>query len=898
MVIRYARTASLPPLDRRFGLRGFHVGFSVRFEALDVRIRESPVKSRKPRNRPESKSSPKQAQKPRPPKDAVVPSIASDNPSRTPIRGKRLLLFRIMTLVLVPLVLLGGLELGLRLAGFGYPTHFFLPGRLNGERVMHDNQLFGRRFFPPAVARTTRPVVFSQTKPPHTCRIFVFGESAAFGDPSPGFGLPRVLEVLLRNRYPNVRFEVINVAMTAINSNVILPIARDCAGEHGDVWVIYMGNNEVVGPYGGGTVFGPQVPSLGFIRASISVNATRIGQLLSSFRAWLVGTKSHQSPNVSLELFLNYKLRRDDPRMAKVYAHFAQNLADILQTGIESGAKVVVSTVASNLKDCAPFASLHRPTLSAAEQSEWDRLYQAGIKSEQAGQLSEAEKAYDAAARIDDQYAELQFREARALWNSGDFADSFRHYTLARDYDALRFRADSQINDILRQSCSNRLDQGVAFVDGNEVVAQHSPHGVPGEELLYEHVHLTFTGNYWLARALAEQITGTLKPAVLNGQVPAAGDWLSEEECSAQLGLNDWDRYQTLGILRQRLEGAPFTLQLNNAEQYGRIQKQITECRSLLSGQRMQASIERCQNALSLSPKDWVLHQKLAQLLEQSPDKAQQARAIEEWRQVIALVPHYPEAHYDLGVLLEQAGQPQEAEMQLRLALKLKGGSHPNALNALGRVLAAQNRLAEAVAQYEKALELKPTFPDALANLGEALNRLGRKAEAKARFEQAMQLAPGNSNVAVNLGQLLDEHGELSEALVRDTEAVREDPNNAVAHFDLAQCLRLMGRSFEAQQEYAEALRLDPDYADAHSQLAMELAKTGKEKEAFGHFLEAVRLKPDSAVAHKNLGVALARQRRFAEAVAQFEEALRLDPSDAGAQKFLDAARRSQAAAK
>jgi tetratricopeptide (TPR) repeat protein len=803
-----------------------------------------------------------------------------------------------MTLVLVPLVVLGGLELGLRLVGFGYPTHFFLPERLNGERMMHDNQLFGWRFFPPAVARTTRPVVFSQIKPPQTCRIFVFGESAAFGDPSPAFGLPRVLEVILRNRYPNLHFEIINVAMTAINSNVILPIARDCAQENGDVWVIYMGNNEVVGPYGGGTVFGPQVPSLGFIRASISLNATRIGQLLSSFRASLFDAKSRQSPNVSLELFLNYKLRRDDPRMAKVYAHFAQNLEDILQTGIKSGAKVFVSSVASNLKDCGPFASLHRTNLSAAEQSEWDRLYQAGIKSEQAGQLSEAEKAYAAAARIDDQWAELQFRQARVLWNSGDFNGSLSHYVLARDYDALRFRADSRFNDVLRQTCSNRFDQGVAFVNGNEVIAQHSPHGVPGEELLYEHVHLTFTGNYWLARALAEQITGTLKPAVLNGQVPAGGDWVSEEECSTQLGLNDWDRYQTLGILLQRLEGAPFTLQLNNAEQSGRIQKQINEYRNLLSGQRMQANIERCQHALSLNPKDWVLHQKLAQILEQFADKAQQARAIEEWRQVIALVPHYPEPHYELGVLLDQAGRPQESETQLRLALKLKSGIYPNALNVMGRVSAEQNRLAEAVVQYERALELKPNFPDALANLGEALNRLGRKEEAKARFEQAMQLAPGNSNVAVNLGQLLDEHGELSAALIRDTEAVRADPNNAVAHFDLAQCLRVMGRSSEAQREYAEALRLDPDYADAHSQLAMELAKSGKEKEAFGHFLEAVRLKPDSAVAHKNLGVALARQRRFEEAVSQFEEALRLDPSDAGAQKFLDAARRSQAAGK
>ncbi len=46
-----------------------------------------------------------------------------------------------------------------------------------------------------------------------------------------------------------------------------------------DIWVIYMGNNEVVGPFGAGTVFGRQVPPLPLIRASLALKTTRIGQL-------------------------------------------------------------------------------------------------------------------------------------------------------------------------------------------------------------------------------------------------------------------------------------------------------------------------------------------------------------------------------------------------------------------------------------------------------------------------------------------------------------------------------------------------------------------------------------------------------------------------------------------
>jgi hypothetical protein len=122
----------------------------------------------------------------------------------------------------------------------------------------------------------------AQSQTADTIRVFVFGESAAYGDPQPEFGLCRVLEALLDGRYPDKHFEVINTAMTAINSHVILPIARDCAAQNGDFWVIYMGNNEVVGPYGSGTVFGPQAANLALVRAGVAFKATRIGQALGN----------------------------------------------------------------------------------------------------------------------------------------------------------------------------------------------------------------------------------------------------------------------------------------------------------------------------------------------------------------------------------------------------------------------------------------------------------------------------------------------------------------------------------------------------------------------------------------------------------------------------------------
>ncbi len=176
--------------------------------------------------------------------------------AKVPVSKRHLWLMRIAAMVLVPLIVLGGLEFGLRLGGYGYNTGFFQQIKIKGHPFYVPNEKFSYRFFPPALARTAIPIRFAAEKATNTYRIFLFGESAAEGDPDPSYGVGRYLQVLLRERFPEARFEVVCVAITAIDSNVILPIARECARHQGDLWVIYMGNNEMVGPFGAETTYG------------------------------------------------------------------------------------------------------------------------------------------------------------------------------------------------------------------------------------------------------------------------------------------------------------------------------------------------------------------------------------------------------------------------------------------------------------------------------------------------------------------------------------------------------------------------------------------------------------------------------------------------------------------
>jgi tetratricopeptide (TPR) repeat protein len=357
-----------------------------------------------------------------------------------------------------------------------------------------------------------------------------------------------------------MKFEVVNTGSVAINSHVLLPIAEGLSKQRPDVFIIYSGNNEIVGPYGPGTALTSSGMSLPVIRTSIFVRSTRIGQLLTK-----VGTQKKEWGG--MEMFLDKQVRESSPLMRYSYENFEKNLRDTVEVARRSGARVIVSTVATNLKDCGPFSSLHREDLGPDELRSWSALVQQGMDLESVRSYAEALKAYLAAAKIDDQYADLEFRIARSLWMLGEYAGAKEHFLRARDLDTLRFRADSKINDINRSVASS--SPGAELVDADAIFSKESPNGIIGSDLVYEHVHMTPRGNYLLARAMFFQIASKLAPeaahAVTESDVP------SEAECEQLLAFTSHDRSRIATEMLERLQKPPFTNQLNHSDQVLRL---------------------------------------------------------------------------------------------------------------------------------------------------------------------------------------------------------------------------------------------------------------------------------------------------------------------------------------
>ena len=80
-------------------------------------------------------------------------------------------IFSLVAFVILPSALLGALELGLRIGGYGYPTTFFKHIKKINEDFLVENDKFGLRFFPPALARSPAPVIMNARKPAGTLEL-------------------------------------------------------------------------------------------------------------------------------------------------------------------------------------------------------------------------------------------------------------------------------------------------------------------------------------------------------------------------------------------------------------------------------------------------------------------------------------------------------------------------------------------------------------------------------------------------------------------------------------------------------------------------------------------------------------------------------------------------------
>ena len=696
-------------------------------------------------------------------------------------------------IILFPLAALALVEGILRLSGYGFCPDVVMQCEANNEKVFHCNGKFGWRFFPPRIARAFPPFTFPVKKGASTCRIFVVGSSAAMGDPEPAFSFWRMLYIQLCARYPNAKFEVIPVAMAAINSPVCREIVRECARHEPDLFVIYMGNNEVVGPYGPGTVFTPVFGICSLIRLAIAFSSTRIGQLSTA----ILSSYSHSSHGKiwkGLEMFLDNPVRAGDPRLSAVYRNFGQNLKAMRRDALRSGAAVMLCTVGSNLKDNPPFGSLHRPGMSREELGRWNENYQKGRVSEESGRTDSALGWYRSALALDSSYADLQFCLGNCFLLKGDSSEAARRYILARDLDVFRFRADDSINAIIRSVAAiPEKRRRVVLCDAKDAFDSASPGRIAGKEMFLEHVHMTFKGSYVLAGTLCAQMQAVLPEWIRNSAIKR-GTLLTKRECRTRMAYSEWERHEILKrLLDTRVSRLPYTRQLGNDMRHRALAGEAQALAAQLTPDALQGMDTSLQETVATYPDDPWLHWRYARFL--SLGLNDQNRAGEHYRIVLGYFPRYADVY---AALAETYGMRNDMDGAIIYARKALYYAPYNvyARYNLGFALMCKKKNEEAVRQLRIAIECEPCFESASIDLGLCFAFQGKLDDAAAAYRNGLRCKPESEDLRLGLAGVLLLQKHMDDARREIDTTLRYNPQSVRAH-NLLQSVSGMPRTME-----------------------------------------------------------------------------------------------------
>lgn len=382
--------------------------------------------------------------------------------------GKKFPKWFYAVLVSLPVIFLIIIEFFLRIINYGYNFDQWVDV---GEGKYVINPDIGRKYFTGGDFNpTTSEDYFDIQKRTNSFRVFVLGESSAEGFPySPMGSFSRYIRRRLELVYPNTPIEVVNLGMTAVNSYTLLDLLPGVLDQKPDLILIYTGHNEYYGALGVGSVqsYGS---SRSVINLMLYLYKFKTTQLVRNAIQWVLSLFS--SGNKKLSGTLMSRIAKDkyillnSEKYNAGHTQFKENFTDILRLIKGKRVPIILGRLVSNLKDQKPFISANTPGYKNADQ-----VYEEAIDVLKNNNI------------------------AKPVYRTGRADSLFR---LAKDLDALRFRAPEEINKIIDDLGK---EFQVATVPIDSIFDYASPGGIVGDNLIVDHLHPNVKGYQLIGKA-------------------------------------------------------------------------------------------------------------------------------------------------------------------------------------------------------------------------------------------------------------------------------------------------------------------------------------------------------------------------------------------------------------
>ncbi len=625
--------------------------------------------------------------------------------------GRKRLFFTLFTL-LFPFVVLFLLEMSLRFFAPSLDAPLVREAAADTARMFQVNRAYLERYFPadaPMVPEL-KPSLIRERKGKGTFRVFCIGESSMFGTPYElSATIPALVRKQLRHLFPAEEIEVVNFGASAINSNVIADMAPDLAALQPDVVLLYLGHNEFYGPDGVGAPWiEKQFPFLTPLK--YRARSLRIVRLMQRGLAKLGRGTPEGERNLMKQVSRGATVQSGSPEETRVLGRFRENMRRIIRSFRDRGTEVIASDVTSNL--------MFPPFISRATHEDIPPLLASGNAEEARLRLRLLRKTEPGNAFTD-------YWLGRADVALGDTAEGARELRRARDEDLLKFRAPSETDSVIREVCAH---ERVPCIAVDSLFAAHSPGGIAGGTLFWEHLHPTARGYDLISREFVGEMLNlravparTVTPALLPFDADSLSlSWLdlAYGEISVRALTGRWP-FTDFSSPSPLLDSADPNERKIVTDVYMKTTGWTDACLQFAAYEqnagRPREAFRTYSALVEEYPFEFYPRYRRAALMRDAGDMA---GAAVEYRRAIALNPSYPYPLIDLGLILNNTGEFDEARARLSRALELTEGKDlplPRAQICYGLAAVSANtgETQKALEWLERALHACPSYAPA-----------------------------------------------------------------------------------------------------------------------------------------------------------------------------------------
>ncbi|MCC5666058.1 tetratricopeptide repeat protein [Nostoc sp. CHAB 5784] len=238
--------------------------------------------------------------------------------------------------------------------------------------------------------------------------------------------------------------------------------------------------------------------------------------------------------------------------------------------------------------------------------------------------------------------------------------------------------------------------------------------------------------------------------------------------------------------------------------------------------------------------------------------------------------------HFYSGICFYNNSNFTQAIADYKKAIELKP-DFVEAYNNLGNAYTKQGDYNQAFTDYNKAINLNPNLAEAYNGRGIVYRNQGKYTQALVDFNKAIDLKPDNAEAYTGRGNVYVAQGDFAQAIINYNKAIKLNSNLIEPYYNRGVAYVGQGNYTKAFADYNKAIELDPSAAEAYINRGNAYVDQGNLTQAFIDFNKAIKLNKNLSEAYIGLGNVYAKQGNFTKAFADYNKAIKLDPSAAEA---------------